>query len=76
MKGGDKMKISEIREVVIDWYEQLIAHTSGMLDYTLDESSGDTFSGSWYYGADQINLDGQLTYDSYVVHDIKTRDVS
>ena len=72
MKGGDKMKISEIREVVIDWYGQLIARTTGTSDYTLNESSGDTFRGCWNYGVEQINLDGQLVNDSYVIQDIET----
>lgn len=66
------MKISEIRNVCIAWYEQLISHTSGLFCYILDEDSIDTFRGCWNYGAEQINLDGQLVDDSYVIRDIET----
>ena len=66
------MKISEIRNVCIAWYEQLISHTSGLFCYILDEDSIDTFRGCWNYCEEQINLDGQLTKDSYVVQDNET----
>lgn len=66
------MKISEIRNVCVDWYEQLISHTSGWSCYILDEDLIDTFRGCWNYCEEQINLDGQLTDDSYVVQDNET----